>query len=212
MATRGNTLAVATPTTNFGEFKPIVGATGAKLYVLETRANYSESVKFLDDAGLKFFTHQEILLLLMEDKVLKTELKRKWFYLAGKGLEENGIYTMNDKGDLVKINDEISIEKKVCARKGSYPLSLGVSSDGNAAVYGRRFNLGANGVPGDAAPVVVGKPKLSLSEQADALISKIEGTAANLRESASHDDLVEKASKLGATAVALVNLLRPTQT
>ena len=66
----------------------------------------------LDKAGLRPFERQEILLLLMTDEVLKTKLKGMWFYIAGKGLKENGIYTINDNGDLVTIEGEISIEKK----------------------------------------------------------------------------------------------------
>ncbi len=145
----------------FGDFKPILGATSI-LHVLETSANHSKSMELLEKAGLRPLKYQEILPLLMKDETLKNSLKGKWFYLAGKGLEEDGIYTINEKGDLAKIeNDKLSIENKVRAWKGPYPLSLDVYSDNGAAGYSRRFylGLGAPNGPLNAAPVVVGVPK-----------------------------------------------------
>lgn len=155
------------PASKFGDFKAVQGSTGATLYLLVQKANQSDSMDFLDRAGLVPYTHQEILPLLMKDETLKNLLKGKWFYLAGKGLEEDGIYTIDEKGELAQIGDrEISTESKVRAWKGPYPLSLYVSSDLNAALYGRRFGLYVDGGPHDVAPVVVGKPKPKLEAQA----------------------------------------------
>ena len=91
-------------------------------------------------------------------------------------------------------------------------MSLDVYSVDDVAVYGLRFGLGASGDPRSDAPVVVGKPKLrlSLSEQANAMLSGIEGIAANLRESATFEDLEKKVGELGTKTADLAKLLRPT--
>lgn len=177
MATKETKLAiqqtVSTIELKFGDFKPIVGTTGSTLHVLETNANHSRSMDLLDKAGLRPLEYQEILPLLMKDETLKNSLKGKWFYLAGRGLNEDGIYTIDDKGELAKIDvKELPIENKVRVWSGKNQLSFLVNSDYNTASYGGRFGLDAYAGPHVVAPIVVGKPKLSLSEQADALLRK----------------------------------------
>ena len=213
MANRDVTLAVqpttAAPTNKFANFRSVVGTT-ATLYVLETRVNHAKSMDLLDKACLMPFERQEILLLLMNDEVLKNALKGKWFYIAGKGLEEDGIYTINDKGDLVEIKGKISTEMKVSAWKGPHPLSLNVYSDDLAADYGRRFILNASVEPDYTAPVVVGKPKLSLSEPVDALVRGIENATKTLRRSSTPEDFEAKVKELQEKTEALVRMLRTT--
>lgn len=165
MATREAPLilhATATiPASKFGEFKPVVGSTGTILYTLKTEANHSNSMKLLDEAGLRPLTRQEILPLLMKDETLKNSLKGKWFYLAGEGLKEDGIYTINSKGDLVTLGGEkVSVQNRVRAFKGPHLLSLVVISDRGSPQYGGRFGLAANCGFSVRAPVVVGVPKL----------------------------------------------------
>jgi hypothetical protein len=94
-------------------------------------------------------------------------------------LEESGIYTIDEKGNLAAIgNREISVEHKVRTWKGTNPLSLVVNSDYYASLSGRRFNLNAYGDPSLVAPVVVGISKEqtepSLSSQIAELSRKTE--------------------------------------
>jgi len=164
MATRETTLpaqsTVSAATLKFGDFKPVVGTTGSTLYVLKTEANHSKSMGLLEESGLRPLKYQEVLPLLMKDEALKNSLKGKWFYLAGEGLNEDGIYTVNDKGELAKIEgEELSLEKKVRAWSGKNPLSLCVYSGNDAAYHSRRFCLVAAYDPHGDAPVVVGVPK-----------------------------------------------------
>jgi len=148
------------PTLKYGDFNPVVGTTNTTLYVLKTEANHSNSMTLLKEAGLRPLNGKEILPLLMKDETLKDSLKGKWFYLAGEGLKEDGIYTLDAKGDLEKVGSRnLSIENKVRAFKGPHPLSLDVFSDYNAAVFGGRFFLVAYYEPHYVAPVVVGVPK-----------------------------------------------------
>jgi hypothetical protein len=202
--------AVAAPATKFGDFKPIVGTTGSILYVLENGANQPASMKHLEDAGLMPFEEKEILSILIKDKQLKNFLKGKWFYLAGSGTDKGGLYTINEDGSLAKGKGK-SIENTVRVWSGDKPLSLDVYSDGGTAYCGGRFLLNADDDPALVAPVVVGKPKLNLNEPAEVLLKEIEVATGNLRRSATHEDLMEKANGLTAKVAELTKLLRPTQ-
>jgi hypothetical protein len=150
--------------TRYGGFKPVVGDTGAILYVLEPSngASYLKSMKLLDDANLRPLTRQAILLLLMKDEKLKNFLKGKWFWLAGQDMEEGGIFTIDKKGELrereIGKEEKLSVEQEVCVRPGEQPLSFYVLSDDYAAGYGWRFVLLAGSVLRDVAPMVVGMP------------------------------------------------------
>ena len=144
----------------FGDFKPIAGSTGTTLYVLQKEANHSMSMKLLSDAALRPLTYQEILPLLTKDEQLKNALKGKWFWLAGDGMEKEGIFTIDEKGELREIGkkEKLSVEQKVRVWPGEHPLSFFVVSGDGAAYVGRRFDLAAYLVPLDVAPVVVGVP------------------------------------------------------
>jgi hypothetical protein len=151
--------------TRFGDFKPIVGSTGATIYALQAGANHTKSMALLSEAGLRPFKEKEIILLLMKDEVLKTELKNKWFYIDGVGSEKSGLFTLNEEGKLVKVDSlpraarkKVSPENIVRAYPGQQPLSFLVDSDDYAAYYGRRFDLLAYFGPHVVAPVVVGVP------------------------------------------------------
>jgi hypothetical protein len=89
-------------------------------------------------------------------------------------------------------------------------LSLDVFSDNLAAECDGHFGLGANGWPSVVAPVVVGKPKLSLSEQESALIKRIQDVAEDLERNSARGVLLERVKELAATASDLTKLLRPT--
>jgi len=140
-------------------FKQVTGVTGNSILVLNQGADYSKSMKVLEDANLRPLKHQEILLLLINDSALKESLKGKWFYIEGKGMDKNGLFTVDNKGELVERKGMVSTENIVRVWSGSNPLSFVVNSDINAAYYGRRFVLDAYGGPGVVASVVVGVAK-----------------------------------------------------
>ena len=121
-------------------------------------------MKLLSEAGLRPLSYQELLPLLMEDEQLRNTLKGKRFWIAGQGMNKNGIFTIDEKGELVPLlqgffKKKTSVEQKVRVFSGNQPLSFGVDSDYGAADLGRRFNLLADVVPQFVAPVVVGVPK-----------------------------------------------------
>jgi hypothetical protein len=160
-------------------FKQITGNTGASIFVLNKRADQHNSMGTLKEADLVPFTYQEILPILTKDEKLKGELKGKWFYLEGSGLnKESSLYTIDEKGELVEIKGNVSIENTVRVWNGTNPLSLDVYSDDVAALRGWRFFLLADSVPHVVAPVVVGKAKpntqQNAAEQAKQLL-RVEG-------------------------------------
>ena len=140
-------------------FKPVKGATGKILYILKKEATHPDSMKLLSEAGLRPMTYQELLPLLMEDEQLRNTLKGKQFWLAGQGIEKEGVFTINEKGELRDITKEEnpSAERKAHVQSGNQPLSFDVHPD-DATYIGWRFYLGANTNPLYAAPVVVGVP------------------------------------------------------
>ena len=143
------------------DFRQVRGATGKMLYILEKEATHQDSMKLLSEAGLRPMTYQEILPLLMEDEQLKNALKGKRFWIAGQSMKKEGVFTINEKGELRDITKEEnpSAEQKVRVWSGNQPLSFVVYSDDYAAFFGGRFYLFANDGPRVVAPVVVGVPK-----------------------------------------------------
>ncbi len=145
------------------DFRQVRGATGKTLHILEKRANHPESLKLLSEAGLRPMTYQEILPLLMEDEQLKNALKERWFWIAGQGMKKEGVFTINEKGELRDITKEEnpSAEQNVRVWSGNQPLSFFVYSDYYAAYVGKCFDLDASLRPQYVAPVVVGVPSLA---------------------------------------------------
>ena len=123
--------------------------TKAGLHIAKTEANHQDSMSILAANGLRPLTYQEALSRAPE---LIKELERKWFYLAGNGITEDGVYTFNDKGELQPLKGNEKYDQKVRVYTGNQPLSLGVGSD----YYVWRFGLVACGRPDDVASVVVG--------------------------------------------------------
>lgn len=162
MASIPQTMTVSRETSEsrYGDFKPVVGTTGATLQVLERDANHPTSMKLLSDSALRPLSYQEILPLLMKDEGLRNALKGKWFWLAGEGTDNDGLFTVDDKGELKEIGkrDKLSLEQKVRVWSGNQPLSFGVYSDDYAADFGGRFVLYAVYGPHLVAPLVVGVP------------------------------------------------------
>jgi hypothetical protein len=144
----------------FNEFKQIRGSTGAVLYVLGKNADYSNSMDLLDMAGLRPLKYREILTLLMNDELLKKQLKEKWIYLSGKGVnKKSGLHTINKKGKLTKNKENASFEKNVYIWPGPNPPSLYIESNEYGLERGRRFFLNATSMPHYMAQMVVGVPK-----------------------------------------------------
>ncbi|MCL5434086.1 MAG: hypothetical protein M1538_03915 [Candidatus Marsarchaeota archaeon] len=144
----------------YGEFEPISGTTGVKIYVLNQEADHATSMDLLQKAGLRPYTYQEIILLLMKDEGLKNSLKGKWFYLAELGIGIDGLYTMDENGVLVNIRKKkIPVEEKIRVWPAKSLLSLVVNSDDVANDSwddSWRFEL-ADG-RSCAAPMVIGTP------------------------------------------------------
>lgn len=123
--------------------------TKAGLHIAKTEANHQDSMSILAANGLRPLTYQEAL--SRAPKLIK-ELEREWFYLAGNGITEDGVYTFNDKGELQPLKGNEKYDQRVSVYPGNQPLSLIVDYD-----YGdRRFVLYADGGPLDVASVVVG--------------------------------------------------------
>ncbi len=165
------------------KFSELVGDTGVSLRIAKPKngANYADSMKMLADDGLRALTYQEALPLLMKDEKLKNSLKGTWFWLAGQGMDKDGLFTITEEGELVKGKGS-SVETTVRVWGGKQPLSLYVDSDDYAADFGRRFLLYANGRSGDAAPVVLGVPKETVLQAGQASDKTLAVIDAELRD------------------------------
>ncbi len=130
-------------------FKEIDG-----VFISQTNANQIESSSILRDNGLRLLTYSEALVLITKSLLLKEELKGNWFFLIGRGLNENGYHTFNNKGELSEGKGDR--EKTIYVHPGENPLSLDVRLCNNAFNDECRFDLGADDFPQDAAPVIVG--------------------------------------------------------
>ena len=124
------------------------------VFMSEIAANHADSMALLQQNGSRPMTYQEALVLIDRGPELKEQLKGKWFYLEGKGLEESGYHTFDNKGNLTEGKGDI--EKTVYLWKGENPLSLDVHTDDDARINARRFNLLADADPQVVASVVVG--------------------------------------------------------
>ncbi len=161
------------------------------VFISETEANYSDSMKLLKDNLLRPLTYREALVIIDGNSGLKAQLKEKCFWLDGKGLEEEGYYTFDNEGRLIKEDDKKivfsyshelnlyhtfengklvegdgGVERRVFVYPGNNPLSLDVLADLNT-LFGGRFSLGADVDPHDPLPVVAGVPiafKISTSK------------------------------------------------
>ena len=123
--------------------------TKAGLHIAKTEANHQDSMSILAANGLRPLTYQEAL--SRAPKLIK-ELEREWFYLAGNGITEDGVYTFNDKGELQPLKGNEKYDQRVSVYPGNQPLFLVVDDYYSIG----RFVLGANDGPNDVASVVVG--------------------------------------------------------
>lgn len=129
------------------------------MFVLKKDADHLNSMAILEKANLVPYEGKEILSILMRDVVLKEVLKGEWFYIAGKGIEKNGPFTIDGKGELAERKGKVSVEKTVYVCSGSYPLWLCIATDDEAEFCNWRFGLVAGRVPSVISTLVVGKAK-----------------------------------------------------
>lgn len=122
--------------------------------IINKKANHSDSIKILEDEGLRPMTYQEALVIINQDSKLKEKLKGNWFYLEGKGFKDGGYYKFDSNGALSKGKGDP--EQTVYAYSGPHPLSLYVGDDAGVVW---RFDLDASNDPSLVAPVVVGVKK-----------------------------------------------------
>jgi len=125
------------------------------IFISNIGANHQSSMEHLAKHNLRPLTYQEALVNLMKNPELKEQLKGKWFYLDGVGIDKSELHTIDEQRNLVK-GKGASPEETVRVWKGQNPLSLLVNSDDFTADNGRRFYLDADFEPSNVAPVVVG--------------------------------------------------------
>lgn len=94
--------------------------------ILEAAVNYPKSMRLLAEAGLRPLTYQEALARAPE---LIKRLRGKWFYLESQEIKEEGVYTFNAHGELVKPKGKEGIDKRVYVHSGNGMLALDVVSD-----------------------------------------------------------------------------------
>ncbi len=129
-----------------------VNASG--VFIAQIGANQTNSMRLLQENGLRPLTYQEAIVEIDKNPELKEWLKGKWFYLGGKGSQLLGYYTFNKKGELTQ--GEGDMEKTVYVYKGSQPLLLAVHEDCVARSVRRRYGLYAGDNPSAVVGVVVG--------------------------------------------------------
>lgn len=139
--------------------------TKTALFISDCGGDHAKSMGILARKGLRPLTYQEAFSRSLE---LISELKGKWFYLAGKGIKEDGVYTFTEKGELAIVTGKETLDQKVRVWPGNQPLSLGIGSVGFA---GRRFLLLAHGRPSPVAPVVVGVKNGSVAHPHSKIVS-----------------------------------------
>jgi len=138
---------VPTKTSGFREVK-----------IIDITANYEDSMRILGENGLRPMTYKEIFVKLGMDRKLKGQLKdRGLFWIDGKGIDIEGLYTIQPDGSLKKglSGDR---EKNVLVTSGSLPLTLKVGSNEETVSVWRRFQLDACANPLITASLVVGVP------------------------------------------------------
>jgi len=132
----------------------------ASLFMLNHRADRSESMHVLADNGLRPLTYQEALGYSVE---LIRDLTGKWFYLDGVGIGKSGSYVWDLHGRLVEPTGNEAHDRIVRVYAGKQPLYLCVNPTNHGD---KRFWLNASDSPWDSAPVVVGvKTKLREAEE-----------------------------------------------
>ncbi len=120
------------------------------LTILAQERDHAQSMEVLAKNGLRPLTQREALSRAPE---LIEKLMGKWFYLDGKGVSANGIYTFNAHGELARPTGKEKYDQKIRLWSGDMSLSLFVYPGG---YYDWRFGLLGDLRKDNIAPVVVG--------------------------------------------------------
>ncbi len=201
------TKAALTQSSKFGEFALAPSSSNSRVYTLDREANYKKSKAFLDESLLTPFGPHEILRILRKDESLMAFFSGKGFYVAGAGTEMHGIYTVKPNGSLEEGRGG-SFEDTIRVESGDNPLILFVYSNHDAKFNNRRYNLLGSFEPVWTAPMVVGRPRLSIDEPVDDRLYAIEVAAANLRKSDTKLNLEQRLAELSKNTSDLIDLLR----
>jgi hypothetical protein len=101
-----------------------------------TDTNHVTSMALLSSNDLRPITYQEVFVLPL--KVIK-ELA-PCFYLAGKGIEKDGVFTYDINGDLVDLPwYQTPVDMRVKVWPGNEPLSLLILDDDSSVFNKHRF-------------------------------------------------------------------------
>ena len=129
----------------------------ADVRVISKEVNRKHSIRVLNGLGLRPITYQEALFALDRNPELKEQLKGRWFWIYGNGIEIGGFHTIQPDG-ILKEGPSPDREKVVYVAKGKRALSLSVTHDGRPDTHIERFRLDARLGHTGIAPVVVGVP------------------------------------------------------
>lgn len=142
----------------YGDFEKL-SAGGSTVYFLKKKADYSTAIRLLEEADLRPLRSEEILFLLTKESDLGVLIKSRinWFWLAGRGLDKEGIFKTNHRGTLVRIWGSLSGVIVVRATRGSQPLMLGFPE--GKSHFDLAVHLAGNVLPDNIAPGIVGVPK-----------------------------------------------------
>ena len=137
----------------------IINCGAIPIHIFRQGADHATSMKLLEEAGLRPLTYQEAFYLLAAHDGMWQALKAcvKWFWLAGRGLDKDGVFKTSSRGELIKIWGVLSGSVIVRASGGAHPLSLGFAV--GKALFRNAVYLGANVLPSHRAPGVVGVAK-----------------------------------------------------
>ena len=116
-------------------------------------------MKLLEEAGLRALRYEEVLILLSKEDNVGPLIKSlvSWFWLAGQGLDKDGVFKTNHRGSLVRIWGLLAGTVIVRATKGIQPLMLGFST--GKLRFQNAVHIAGDVLPDNKAPGVVGVPK-----------------------------------------------------
>jgi hypothetical protein len=127
-------------------------------------------MKILVDGGLRPLTFREALSHTSE---LMNELKGKWFYLDGKGIEEAGVYAFDARGEFARPTAREHPNRMIQIYSGVHPLHFDIGSDDLTRFHSRRFVLSGNDTPDFHAPVVVGIMDATILEKGKEALARL---------------------------------------
>ena len=109
------------------------------LFISKQESDCAKSMELLAANGLRLITYQEALSRF--SSIVVKELRGEWFYLAGKGIQGNGVRTFNERGELVRPTGRENDNQRVYVWSGSQQLKMGIYLDGNVPRLHRRFSI-----------------------------------------------------------------------